>query len=515
MRPRMIVPIALAMLVAAPAAGGELVPLPELDSLYRLKEGETRAVNALWIENPKELQFGAGRTSVVIADLKGPGVITMIHIDRPSIDVYRPTSMRASRDTVLRICWDGEKTPSVEAPLVDFFCDPNGALDRMESALVAVKRGWNCYFPMPFAKSARVELSVDDPRYPSQLWHTSPAYSYVMYRKLGSLPPDAAYFHAVWRQKTLLLGKEEYQVLEAEGRGQFIGWNLTVRNLAPHFPNIYPVDENEKFYVDGEKEPFIESQGLECAFGFGWGFPEQAHLLPYYGYQPYYNGAAVYRFMLGDCVSFKKSLRLTVGFGTNESPFFRATYSKPENPLQFSSVAYWYQKEPHKPFPALPPRPERRPAPGAVEAKKYRDAGETLVLRCGSPKGDEEFLEEGWDFVFKKGLSSAAWPGEINHCWADNDSLEFEILCPKGASGTLRLFIIDPDSFGGGRKQSVAVAGRPLGEYEKFQAGLWLEIPVSASDTANGRLPVVIKNLKPGSNAVTSLVRFVARASSR
>jgi hypothetical protein len=490
----------LLVCMGAAAAAPAPLPAPDLESLYRLWPGETKQSNALWPENAKELQFGDGRSKVVIADLKGPGIITMIHFAMPE-------AMRLNRDTVMRIYWDGEKTPSVQAPLVDFFCDPNGVMERVDSALVNKKRGWNCYFPMPFAKSARVEVEMDNPRYPNGMWRLNPCYAYVMYRTVKSLPSDAGYFHAVWRQQKLLLGKEEYRVFEASKPGQFIGWNVTVRGVGA--PNAgYVVDENVKFYVDGERDPSIEWQGIEDAFGFSYGFPEQGNSFPYTGYQPYYNGAAAYRFTLNDRISFSRSLRMTVGFGRNESPWFREAFSRPENPLQFSSVAYWYQKEPHTPFGALPSARDRRPVffPPAGVA---RDPNETLSLHCGRLDGDEEFAADGWDFVFRRGYMYSGWPTEVNHCWADYNQLAFDIICPKGVAGTLRLFIIDGDNFAGGRKQSVTVAGRYIGEFENFQAGRWIEVPIAASDTVTGRIPVRMKNLKPHGNAVVSLVQFI------
>ena len=475
-----------------------------VDSLYLLKDGETKQVNALWGENPKEMQFGEGKSKVVIADLKGPGVITMIHFALPQ-------AMKLNRDTTLRIFWDGETDPSVEAPLVDFFCDPNGALERVDSMLVNKKRGWNCYFPMPFAKSARVEIAMDNPRYPNGSWSANPCYSYVHYRTLKSLPPDSAYFHATWRQEKLLLGKEDYLVFETQGRGQWIGWNCTVRGVGSATAG-YPVDENANFYIDGEQEPSIEWQGLEDSFGFSWGFPEVANGFPYTGYQPYYNGAAAYRFNVNDCISFKKSLKMTVGFGKNEAAFFRTDFSKPENPLEFSSVAYWYQREPHTSWKPLPAARDRRPT-FFIQPTQHRQ-GETVVLNCGKLQGEDEYFADGWDFAFKRGYSYQGWPTQVNHCWADFDSLEFDLICPKESAGTLKLFIIDGDNLAGGREESITVAGKLIGNYKNFQAGQWIEVPISGSDTASGRIPVIIKNLKPGGNAVVSLVRFVSAGKS-
>jgi len=489
-----------------PAMAGPPPVWPDVSSLCTLWDGDTKMVNALWIENPAKLRMGEGRDKVVLADLKGPGIITMIHFAMPE-------TLKLNRDAVIRMWWDGEKNPSVDCPLVDFFCDPNGALERVDTALVNKRRGWNAYFPMPFAKSARIELACENPRYPAT-WQRNPCYSYVIYRQIKKLPKRLGYFHAQWRQETTLLGTQDYLVFEAEGRGQFVGWNVAFRAL--HHPKTWlPVDQNEKFFIDGEQEASIEWQGIEDSFGFSYGFPETANSFPFTGWQTYYDaGAAAYRFCLNDRISFKKSLRMTVGFGKNEHPMFSEIFSKPENPLVFSSVAYWYQTEPHRAMPPLPSSREKAPAflSDAIPANaaEYQARGETVAINCGKRSGDIEYLKEGWDFVLRRGYLYEGWPAPVNHCWADKESLEFEITCPKGAAGTLRLFIIDGDNFDGGRKESVSVAGRVIGQYESFQQGQWLDAPVSAADTAQGGIPVIIKNLRSGSNVVVSLIRFVA-----
>ncbi len=490
------------LLFCVTAYAAEPGPIPDADALYQLSDSKTKQVNALWGENPKERQFGDGKTKVVIADIKGPGVITMIHFALPAV-------MKLNRDTILRIYWDGEKTASVQSPLVDFFADPNGALERVESALVNKKRGWNCYFPMPFARSAKVELQMDNARYPNGSWGANPCYSYVIYRTVDSLPKDSGYFHAEWRQQKLLLGKEPYKVFEADGQGQFIGWNCTVRGVGSPTAG-YPVDENVDFFVDGEKEPSISWQGLEDSFGFSWGFPREANGFQYTGYQPYYNGAAAYRFTLNDRISFKKTMRMKLEFGEQEKMFLDL-FSKPENPLEFSSVAYWYQREPHTALTAIPSGAQRRPSMLA-SLYKPQGPGEMVVIDCGTAREDL-YLADGWDYSFKKGYSfqGPQWTTEVNYCWADNDEVQFDITCPKGAAGTLKLFIIDGDNFGGGRKESVRVAGRLIGQYDNFQTGKWIDVPISASDTAKGSVPVAVKNLNPGSNAVVSQIRFVTK----
>lgn len=475
----------------------------DIASLYWLTDGQTKMVNGLWGENNPDMQFGNGRSKVVIANIKGPGIITMIHFALPQ-------TLKLNRDTILRIYWDGEKTPSVQSPLVDFFCDPNGALERVDSALVNKKRGWNCYFPMPFAKSVRIELSADNTRYPNGNWAANPCYSYVMYRPLKSIPKDSGYFHAVWRQKIVKMGKgEEYPVFEAKGKGQFIGWNVSVRaSLSP--TDGYSVDENEKFFIDGEKEPSIEWQGLEDSFGFSWGFPEQANTFQYTGYQPYYgNGAAAFRFCVNDRISFSKSIRFTVGFGKDELKGWQSAFPN-DLPLQFSSVAYWYQTEPHEKFAVIPNTHDREPVFVPKQQMSLPDEkGLTLSLQCGEPNNEVQYLADGWDFVFRNGYSFSGpqWTTDIKHCWASWKTLEFDVTCPKGASGILKLFILDGDNLGGGRKESISVAGRHIGNYDHFHEGRWIEVPISSADTASGRIPVKIKTL--AGNAVVTTIRFI------
>ena len=333
----------------------------DVDDLAVLRPGKTTAQHGLWTETPLDRQFKSTRC-VIVADIKGPAVITMIHFAMPAKSIYKPKDYTLGRDLVLRMYWDGETSPSVDCPMVDFFCDPAGLRDSVCTALVNKNRGYNAYFPMPFAKSARIELVYEGTTQPGdELWSIMPAYSYVMYRSLEKLPPNSACFHANWRQELLPLGKRDYLAMEATGDGKFVGWNVTVR--LPGRPN-YPVDENEKFFVDGEPEASIEFQGLEDSFGFSWGFPEKESLFPMTGYFPFKEGAAAYRFFINDAIRFEKSLKVAIGYGKNEDPYFRKEFSKAGNELQFSSTCYWYQTEPHAPFAPLPSPKDREPHAG-------------------------------------------------------------------------------------------------------------------------------------------------------
>jgi len=536
-----IISVVSAMPVAMPILAQRSKEAPThqrpIDLGYLPVEGETRMENGLWDECPRERQFTKGGKAV-IADIQGPGVITMIHFALGAV------ALSINRDTILRIYWDGEKTPSVECPLPDFFCDPNGAIERVDSALVNKLRGWNAHFQMPFAKSARIELIYDNPRYANATfspghWGGVPAYSCVTYRKLDSLPADVEYFHAQWRKQTLLLGKDDYEVVQASGLGQLVGWNVTLRSLSGEIP---PCDQNEVIHVDGSSKPTVEWQGMEDSFGFSWNFPPDANNFPYAGYNPFLGGYAAYRFFLNDRIPFRKSLRMTV-VGKGQTG---VASTAPGSELEFTSVAYWYQREPHQPFSPILAASDRVPFEPAASPEKlagdsrHVEAGEAFVLKCGGTSEIEflelgwpaahgyithppyrithpqmtpevQFAKPGWDFRLDEGQplndSIARIEGWPSGCWRSiGGLLQVRLLCPKRTSGTLKLFLLDGDK--AGRKESVTVAGRLIGEYANLQTGKWVEVPISATDTAESAILITIRRTA-GPDAALSEIAFM------
>ncbi|HOW64820.1 MAG TPA: DUF2961 domain-containing protein [Candidatus Paceibacterota bacterium] len=495
-------------------------PIGGLEDMARLTPGRTRAENALWIENPLTARFNTSRR-VVVADIQGPAVITMVHFAVPQSHFGQPVKM-LNRDLLLRAYWDGEKLPSVEVPLVDFFCDPAGLREEVNTALVNKRRGFNAYFPMPFRKSGRLELAYDGPVEPGdELWRLMPCYSYVMYRTLKRMDADAGYFHAGWRQEALLLGQEDYLALDARGRGKFVGWNVTLRLPGREG---YPVDQNEKFFVDGETNASIEFQGIEDSFGFSWGFPATESQFPLTGFYRYFKGAMGYRFFLQDAISFERSLRVKIGFGVNEDPMFRREFSKPGNSLQLSSTVYWYQAEPHAPLPKMPPASEREPAPEQAfwpdseklpSVDELRKRGVKLHMLCGRPTNEVVFAEAGYAAACVKGYAFSGWSYPIYHCRAGNDEARIELSVPPGISGKARIFVMDPDHFEGGRKQRVLVADNDLGLIERFGEGRWIEARLDAKQTASGKVLIRAINARTGSNAVLSIVEWVGEDGGR
>lgn len=485
-------------------------------SLSTLTPGPVKAENGLWIETPLERQFKSSQT-VTVAEMKGPGVITMIHFALPQMQVADPKNYQLNRDTLLQIYWDDEPQPSVNVPLVDFFCDPAGTREQVNTALVNKRRGWNAYFPMPFRQSARVVLVYEGAEPPGEkLWSMMPCYSYVLYRQLASLPESEGYFHAHWRQEAVLTGVQDYTALSAQGRGKFVGWNVTIRK--PGTPG-YPVDMNERFHVDGEAEASVEFQGIEDSFGFSWGFPESENIFPLTGYWPFMQGAMAYRWFIQDAISFERSLTVAIGYGANEHPMFREQFSKPGTELQFSSTCYWYQTEPHTAFPPMLPAADRAPAPDDMfwlhkeslpDASDLEARGVQLHMRCGRPDQEVILAAPGFSAVARQGYTFTGWAPPVYHCRADNREVQIELTVPAGSTGTLRVYAIDPDGFEGGRRQQIVVEDREGATLEGFQQGRWIDTAVTAEMTADGTVLLRARNLSERSNAVISLIEWVA-----
>ncbi len=487
------------------------------DNLAILTSGRTKAINALWNENPSALQFRS-TNRVVVANIRGPAEITMMHFAYP--EHHTPGTLSINRDLRLCIWWDGETNPGVDCQLVDFFCDPDGERDVVNTALVNVCQGFNCYFPMPFRKSARVELVYDGPLKPGdRLWRLMPCYSYVCYRTLTNVPPDSGYFCASWRQQKILLGKTDYVALAAQGKGKFVGWNVTVRSL--HFNDRPVVDENEKFYIDGETQPSIEFQGLEDSFGFSWGFPPTENMFPLTGWFTIHtNGAAAYRFFVPDAISFQKSLKIAIGFGATEK-IWKQVYSIPARMLQISSTVYWYQVEPHAPLPPMPPAAERDPAPeipfwpGGTQFTSVEDFKAhhgKLCVCCGIRGGEMAYEAPGYSVSWiGKSEQWSGWDDPIFYCRQNPAQFGFQLNLPSRANGLLRLYIIDPDNYLGGRKETIIVHGQNIGTFDKFQKGRWIDVPVGPDETADGKLKVEIINARDGANAVLSQVEWLEK----
>lgn len=280
-----------------------------------------------------------GKT-LTLAEIKGPGAISHIWCTIGAEPFY-------SRKLILRIYWDHENDPSVEAPIGDFFGVGHG-IDRNYSSLPfnvsSQGRARNCFFEMPFARSARITVTNEGKE------RVGAFYYYVDYRVYERLPENTPYFHAQYRQEMPCQPSGNYLIFDAKGQGHYVGCNLSILQRAPGWWG----EGDDMIYIDGEKKPTFNGTGSEDYFCDAWGMREAQSL--FYGCplqeEDYETGskATVYRFHIVDPIPFKKSIRVTIEHGNQND---RADY--------YSSVGYWYQLEPHARFADLPTVENRLP----------------------------------------------------------------------------------------------------------------------------------------------------------
>jgi hypothetical protein len=278
--------------------------------------------------------------TLTLLDEDGPGMISHLWFTIGSPEPYH------LKRIVLRIYWDGEESPSVETPIGDFFGLGNGEYFSWNSAMLSVgnSRAMNSFFPMPFQHHARITVTNDGKMTLSNLYYN------IEYRKYPrALPAGTLYFHAQYRQaqpnhgwtnqwyangdplinyKRNLDGKDNYTWFEAQGHGQFIGVTMSIlQNQDGWWGEGDPM-----FFIDGQSPPVIGT-GSEDYFLGAWDFGGVSFSYPLYGAP-----------VVG------KSMKATIEHGHANA--------RSDN---FYSVAYWYQAEPHMPFPPLPSMDDRIP----------------------------------------------------------------------------------------------------------------------------------------------------------
>ncbi|MBN2512015.1 MAG: DUF2961 domain-containing protein, partial [Sedimentisphaerales bacterium] len=161
---------AVGIVLAAVLIGGHV--LGSLAELAEPKDGRSmRATStrrdAKGEENNYDNQKVKPGETVVLLDEKGPGVITHIWLTflGPEPQGWAKNGSASHQDMVIRMYWDGAKEPAVEAPVGDFFANSFGKRSEVISLPVIVEDGdsYNCFWHMPFRKSARIEIENQSP----------------------------------------------------------------------------------------------------------------------------------------------------------------------------------------------------------------------------------------------------------------------------------------------------------------------------------------------------------------
>ena len=357
-----------------------------LSSLFMISNEKTRSISA---ENPKGMAGSGGKENhkylgpsrkgnpdkmplkkgeiFTIADIEGPAVIRSIWITVPDKTEFGSFVLR---DLIFRIYWDDEKNPSVEVPLGDFFCNGFARRAILNSFLIVVNPygGFNSFFPMPFKK--RAVLTIEN-QHPGDLSYFFYQINFSLLENLGN---EIGYFHSHWRRQNPTKKKKDYVIVEnIFGKGNYIGTYLAITSLMPNWWGEGEI----KFYVDDDEDyPTICGTGTEDYVGGAWCFCPTSeysdkrvtiYSTPFMGY--HYNSIldkfeksnypmhGMYRWHVLDPIRFSKKIKVSLqqigGRNAIKNYFERSD--------DVSSVAYWYQVEPHNPFPKLPDCKDRWP----------------------------------------------------------------------------------------------------------------------------------------------------------
>jgi len=292
----------------------------------------------------------AGET-LLVADIEGSGVIN---------EIYLTSDTERFSELVLRMYWDGEKSPSVECPMGAFFAMGFDRHPHTVSSLpvtVAPHRGMSCYWQMPFRNHACITLTNEGETKVNVV-------AYRVLYKLGPVDPEAAYFHAQYRRDTTSESCPEHTILDGvKGKGLYVGTYL-----------MYNISESGwwgegevKFFLDGDgDQPTLCDNGTEDYFGGAWNFgsfnpdnPDSKEIrfespflgmpLALYENRQGPRKFGLYRWHLLDSIGFSEDIRVTVqALGWYPNHKYRPLTD------DITSVAYWYQLEPHARFPELP-----------------------------------------------------------------------------------------------------------------------------------------------------------------
>lgn len=292
------------------------------------------------------------------ADLEGPGLITRIWMTQPAF-----LNRGALRDVVVKMYWDGEDEPSVLSPLGDLFGATFARPKQYSSAYVSITSGaYNCFFPMPFRERARI-IFENQGRGKVRLF-----FYQVTYVKLDREPAgDVPYFHCLWRRENLGRGDPPFTVLEAQGRGLFLGCHMDMQGAGfpwPLNPLRWQMPEGfgmgmlegwERIWIDGaaDAEPNVHGTGGEDYFNGAWYFTKVPSTWPTHGVtmRNYLTRrVSCYRFHAEMPVAFDEHLKVAIDHGLNNVL-----------PARYDATAYWYQAEPHAPMGELPLPADRSP----------------------------------------------------------------------------------------------------------------------------------------------------------
>ncbi|MBN2314997.1 MAG: DUF2961 domain-containing protein [Sedimentisphaerales bacterium] len=239
--------------------------------------------------------------TATIFNINQPGRIVGIRISPPEALAGK------ERGIVLQAYWDGDKEPAILCPAGDFFGYAWGK-PSVKSIPVGVADGVSyCYFPMPFDKSARIELV-------SELQKETALDAEVLFVPIGRRENEGK-FYAIWRRENPTTKGKPFTFIETKGRGHLVG--CVQQSQGFESGNTYFFEGDDQTTIDGEL--VIHGTGSEDFYNGGWydvpGRWDEGRSFPLSGclaYKKHLGRTGGYRFFIGDAYAYRKSILQTI-----------------------------------------------------------------------------------------------------------------------------------------------------------------------------------------------------------
>lgn len=326
-----------------PTWDGHTPPDPEVVALLRRAGQDIAPTGADVTTREGEVALAATTDAVTVLDAAGPATVRALRFTVPAANALAFGRAR------LRITWDGRASPSIDAPVALFFgagtlYNRSGSEFLVRALPVNVRFfGGNValsvYFPMPFFRSAHVELVAQGEAVARVAWQA---------RTQPFTGPTnwAGYFHATYVDHTAPAAGRDLVLLDTtktEGGGDtcgnFVGTSFVFSDAA----SLGTLEGDPRFFFDDSQTPQGQGTGTE-EWGGGGGYwnTGQSSTLPLFGHPTGAPGVAsaknaedkiesAYRFLLADLMPFGKNARIQLEHGGEN-----------ESQEHYRSVAYWY-----------------------------------------------------------------------------------------------------------------------------------------------------------------------------
>ena len=291
----------------------------------------THVVPSLWAEMPKL----NAKTTVTILNVDGPGVVTTIHASALGTDFGKGFASQEAQGVMIRVFYDGESTPSIDMPFMDFLGDIQCKSAYFTTVYTSkVKESHNFRLPMPFRKHIKIEVeNLSD--------KNLIGYADLQWEQVASLPKNCGYLRTDYRnakmdpqQATVLFNINHPAKIVAH-------WLQYESEKSKGGETI--CEANQELYLDGDTTPTLNYLGTEDVYGYSWGFKgiqsdNWSAIIRQEELQPAGSLIAVLRCRTADAISFRQSCKWIMTFAHDPE----AQKQLGVTPVTYRHCVYYY-----------------------------------------------------------------------------------------------------------------------------------------------------------------------------